>query len=98
MDAKLARLVRGGGDHAALIPLSANNNGFSFQRGVKEFFHGDKERVHIDMEDGAWEGGLVRGSHVDRNSSSRDPRESQTRIAFVCFDHNAPSRATSLLA
>ena len=35
MHAEFARLVGGGGDHAALVALSADDDGFAFQRGSK---------------------------------------------------------------
>jgi len=66
MDSELARFVGGGGDYAALVALAADYDCLAFKRGVEEFFHGYEEGVHIDVEDGAGEGGLVGGSHAVR--------------------------------
>ncbi len=71
MHSELAGLIGGGGNDAALIALPANYNCFAFQRGIEQFFHGHEEGVHIDVEDGAEERGLVGGSHMDGNFSSR---------------------------
>src|SRR2546423_12716846 len=71
MNSELARFVRRRGDHPTLVALSAYNHRLTFQTGIEKFFHGDEECVHVDMENGAGEGGLVGSSHVDKNSSSR---------------------------
>src|SRR5438105_11294892 len=57
MHAKLARLIRCGRDHATLVRPSANHDGLAAQSGIEELFHGDKEGVHVDVEDGL-DGGL----------------------------------------
>ena len=74
VDAELARFVRGGRNHAALVALSANDHRFAFQRGIEEFFHGDEEGVHIDVEDGAEKRGIGDGGHAWGNFSSRGGR------------------------
>ncbi len=51
--AKLAGFVTRGGADAALVALAADYNGLAFERWVVEFFHGDEEGVHVDVEDGA---------------------------------------------
>src|ERR1035438_1807399 len=53
VDAKLARGVGGGRDDAALIGLAAAHDRFAFERVVEEFFDGDEEGVHVDVEVGA---------------------------------------------
>jgi hypothetical protein len=65
MDSEFASFVGGRGNDAALVALSANHDGFAFERGIEELFHGDKESVHVDVEDGAGEGGLLGGSHAE---------------------------------
>jgi len=41
--------------------------GKSTKAGIEEFFNGDEEGVHIDVEDGAGEGGLLGGGeHLQR--------------------------------
>jgi hypothetical protein len=64
VDSELAGGVGGGGDYAAFVALSADDDGLAFQGGIEEFFHRDEEGVHVDVEDGAGEGGLVGGSHA----------------------------------
>jgi hypothetical protein len=64
MDSELAGGIGGGGDYAALVALSADYDGLAFQGGIEELFHGDEEGVHVDVEDGPGEGGLVGGSHA----------------------------------
>ena len=66
MDSEFARFVGGRGDDAALVALPADDDRLAFQRRVEEFFHGDEEGVHVDVEDGAREGGLLGGSHGAR--------------------------------
>ena len=58
MHAEFPGLIGRRGDDAALVALPANDDSFAFQRGIEELFHGDEEGVHIDVEDGAREGGL----------------------------------------
>src|ERR1700676_4708292 len=64
MYSEFSRGIGGGGDNSALVALAAYNDWLAFQRRIKKFFHGDKEGVHVDVEDGAGECGLVRSSHV----------------------------------
>ena len=66
MDSELAGFVGSGGDHSTLVALPANDNGFAFQRRIVEFLDRDEEGVHIDVEDGARERGLLGGSHAWR--------------------------------
>ena len=56
MDAELAGCVRGGRDYAAFVGPAADYNWLAAQRGIIEFFHRDKEGVHIHMKDGAGRG------------------------------------------
>ena len=53
VNAELACLIRCRRYDAALIPLTADNYGFAFQRSVEQFFYGDKEGIHIDVKDSA---------------------------------------------
>ena len=78
MHAKLAGFIRRGRNDAALVALPANDDSFAFQRRIEEFFHRDEESVHIDVEDGARERGLLGGSHAARNFIS--PRASFRRV------------------
>ena len=64
MYAELASLVRGSGDYAAFVALSPDDDGLSLQRGIEQFFDGNEEGVHIDVEDGAGKGGLRHGRHA----------------------------------
>src|SRR5215470_18049624 len=50
--AKPASFVGGGRNHAAFISLTSDDNSLAFQRGIEEFFYGDEEGVHVDVEDG----------------------------------------------
>ena len=63
--AKLAGLVRGGGNHAALVALPAHDYRFPLQLGIEQFFHGHKKGVHIDVEDRPGKAG-----HGDRYNSA----------------------------
>jgi hypothetical protein len=51
MNAEFSSGVGGGGDDAALIAFSADDDCFAFERRIEELFDRDEERVHIDMED-----------------------------------------------
>jgi len=66
MNSKLTRFIRGGRDHSALAALSAHDDGFAFQRWIVKFLYGNKESIHVDVEDRAGEGGLFDGSHGGR--------------------------------
>ena len=55
MHAKLARLVRRGRDHAALVALAAHHHRLSLQRRIGQLFHRHEERIHVDVEDGLGE-------------------------------------------
>jgi len=66
MDSKFAGFIRCGGNHSALVALTADNDGFSFEGGVVEFFHGNKKSVHIDVEDGAGKSRDVRSRGHER--------------------------------
>ena len=59
VDAELARRVGGGGDHAALMRLSADDDGLALERGIEELFDGDEEGVHVDVEVGPHAGLLA---------------------------------------
>src|ERR1700732_1647227 len=65
-DAELPRFVGCRRDHAALAALASDDYGLAFQTSVEKFFHGNEEGVHIDVEDGAGESGLVSGRHAMR--------------------------------
>ena len=60
MDSELAGRIGSGGDDSAFVALASDDDGLAFERGIVELFHGDEEGVHVDVEDGAGEGGLVR--------------------------------------
>ncbi len=66
MDSELAGCIGGRGNHAALVALSADHDWLAFQRWIEEFFDGHEEGVHVDVEDGAGEAGLLRCSHAGR--------------------------------
>ena len=64
MDSELAGFIGGCGNYPALVALPANDDCFAFKRWIKELLHGDEEGVHIDVEDGTGERGLLGGSHA----------------------------------
>src|ERR1700737_1971652 len=66
VDAELARFVGCRRDHPALISLTPDYYRFAFQIWIEELFHGDKEGVHVDVEDGTGESGLISGRHAMR--------------------------------
>jgi len=48
------------------VALASDYNGLAFQGGIEEFFDGDEEGVHVDVEDGAREGRQGGGdSHLE---------------------------------
>ena len=51
MHAKLASFVASSRDDAALIRLPADDHRFAAQLRPLQQFHGDKERVHVDVQD-----------------------------------------------
>src|SRR5215471_6502930 len=53
MDAELTCRVGCRGDDAALIGLAADHDGLADEGGIGQFFHGDEEGVHVDVEVGA---------------------------------------------
>ena len=54
MHAELARRVGGGGDHAALIRTASDHHRLAFERGIEQLFHRHEERVHVEVEVGAF--------------------------------------------
>ena len=58
--------IRGCGDNSALVALPADDDGLAFQQGIVEFFDRHEESIHVDVEDGARNGELLRGSHAAR--------------------------------
>ena len=52
VDTELARGLGRGRDHTALVGLPANDHGLAHERGIEEFFDGDEEGVHVDVEIG----------------------------------------------
>ena len=52
VDSELARGIGRGRDDAALVGLSADDDGLADERGVEELFDGDEEGVHVDVEVG----------------------------------------------
>src|SRR4029077_14460186 len=66
VDSELASFVRRGRDNTTLVALSADDDCLSFQGGIVEFFHRDKESVHVDVEDDARKRGLLGSSHAAR--------------------------------
>jgi hypothetical protein len=66
VDAKLAGLVAGGGDDAALIGAAADDYRLAAQFRAVEEFDGNEEGIHVHVEDGGVEGdfGGVRGRGV----------------------------------
>jgi len=70
MHSEFSRFVGSRGDDSAFVALSTNDYGFAFQRRIVELFHGDEESVHVDVEDGAGDGGLGRGGHASGNFNS----------------------------
>src|SRR6266568_4416539 len=84
MDAELTRFIGGRGNYAALVPLSAHDNGFALQRGIRKLFHGHEKCVHVDVEYGLHSGGHG-GSRAGRNCISEEsvpPRMLGTRYAL----------------
>ena len=53
VDAVAPRLVAGGANHAALVRLAADNHRQAAQLGALEQLDGNKERVHIHVQDGS---------------------------------------------
>ena len=64
MHAEFSRFVGRRRDDSALVALAPDHDRFSFQRGIEEFFDGDEESVHVDVEDDAGESGLVQSGHA----------------------------------
>src|SRR4051795_7257240 len=50
---KFPRRIRSSRNHSSLMLLSANYNRLAFKAGIKQFFHGDEEGIHINVEDSA---------------------------------------------
>jgi hypothetical protein len=53
MHPEFAGLVGSRRNDPALSSLAANYNSSAFQRRIKQFFHRDKEGVHVDVENGS---------------------------------------------
>src|SRR5579863_5433028 len=60
MHSEFARLVGCCGNYPALVALPSDDYGFAFQRWIVQFLHRDKERIHIDVEDGSGESRQLR--------------------------------------
>ena len=63
MHSKLPRRIGSRRDDSALVPLSSDHDCLAFQGWIEQFFDGDEERVHVDVENSAGESGLLGGSH-----------------------------------
>src|ERR1700751_892438 len=66
VDSELAGFIGGSGNNNALVALPHDHESFSLHRSIVDFFHGDEEGVHVDVEDGAGKSGLVGNSHAAR--------------------------------
>src|ERR1700681_4482812 len=66
MHSEFSRGTGAGRDYSALVALAADDNRPALQRGIIEFFDRHEEGVHVDVEDGADEGGLGSSSHAGR--------------------------------
>src|SRR5579871_1157110 len=53
VDAELACRIRRRRHYAALVRLAADNHRLAFERWIVQLFHGDEERVHVDVEVGS---------------------------------------------
>src|SRR5438552_2352160 len=62
MNSVFARFVAGGGDDAALIGTSADDNRLAAQIGAVEKLDGDEEGVHVHVENirDRWRGEIIR--------------------------------------
>ncbi len=58
VDAEFAGFIASGGDNAALVGAAADDHGLAAEVGAREEFDGDKECVHVHVEDGGLEGGF----------------------------------------
>lgn len=56
MNAVFSRFIASSSDHAALILLPANNDGFAAQFRPLQQFHGDEKSVHIHVQNGRHHG------------------------------------------
>ena len=83
MDAVAARFIAGRRNHAAPVGLPADDHGLAAQLGPLEQLHGNKERVHVHVQDGRDAARAARAFRVWRESgrvsawrsSSRKPGE-----------------------
>src|SRR2546426_3735832 len=50
--AELSRFIRRRRDYAALVTLATDHHSLALERGIEQFFHRDKEGVHVDVKDG----------------------------------------------
>jgi hypothetical protein len=54
VNAKVTRGIGAGGDHAALVGLSANGEGLPAQGGIALFFNSAKESIQVEVKDRSW--------------------------------------------
>ena len=51
MHAESARFIGRRRNHPALMPLPSHHDWLAFQGRIKQFFHRDEKRVHVNVED-----------------------------------------------
>src|SRR5256885_7502131 len=87
MNSVFARFVTGGGDDAALVGTSADDNGFAAQIGAVEKLDGDEEGVHVHVENirDRWRGEIF-GVCV-KSSKSREIRHEVSLRRESCADN-----------
>jgi hypothetical protein len=57
--AEFSRFVGGSRNYAAFVPLASDNDWLAFERRIKKLFDGDKESVHVHVEDGSGKCGHI---------------------------------------
>src|SRR6476646_7387041 len=82
LNSEFTRLVAGGGNHAALVGPAAYDYRFAAQLRPLEQFHGNKERVHVHMQNGGFRGERKRRRVVTFRTKSSQVRHGNRLFLF----------------
>src|SRR5512133_1638137 len=77
MYAEFTGFVGSSGNHAPFISLTTDNDRLAFQGWIEQFFDGDEEGVHVNVEDGL--GGRAHRSHTTIGCACNCRTRSYTR-------------------
>src|SRR5690349_3486024 len=95
--AKLARFIRSGGNHAALIALPANYHGFAAQPRIKQFLRSEEHTSELQSRRDLVCRLLLEKKKITSTSSSTAGLKNHSVILFYLLFAHLPSQSLSLI-